>query len=184
MKKIKLSQITVVTSNENKLGEINEILGTNHKLSNIEIPEIQSLDVDEVITVKAKTAYEKIKRPVLVEDVSLEIKALKGLPGTFVKYFLNTLGTEGTVKLVGNLKTDTTVIGTVAIYNGTLLKIFKGKVIGTLSKKDRGTNGFGFDHVFIPKGYKKTYAEMPSMLKNKISHRAIALQKLREYLKI
>ena len=179
---MKLSDIVVVTTNPNKLAEINSILGTNHQVSKIDIPEIQSLDLDEVISHKAKAAYEKIRKPVMVEDVSLEIKSLNGLPGTFVKFFLNTLGTEGTVKLVSSQPTDTKVTAAVATYDGKNLKIFKGIVYGTLSPKDRGTGGFGFDKVFIPKGYDKTYAEMPQELKNRISHRAKALRKLRKFL--
>lgn len=179
---MKLTDLTVVTSNKNKLAEINQILGTNHKVSKLNIPEIQSLDLDEVITYKAKSAYQKIKKPILVEDISLEIKALKGLPGPFVKFFLQTLGTEGTVKLVGKAKTDTKVTAAVAIYDGKNLKIVKGIVYGTLTQKNRGINGFGFDKVFTPKGYKQTYAELPTKLKNKISHRAKALQKVKRYL--
>jgi|SRR3989344_3727154 len=179
---MKLSDLIVVTTNPNKLAEINQILGTNHKVSKVDIPEIQSLDLDEVITQKAKDAYEKIKKPVMVEDISLEIKALSGLPGTFIKFFLKTLGTEGTVKLVSDQPTDAKVTAAVAVYDGKNLKIFKGIVFGTLSKKDRGTSGFGFDKVFIPNGYKKTYAEMPPELKNKISHRAKATRKLKKYL--
>jgi non-canonical purine NTP pyrophosphatase (RdgB/HAM1 family) len=182
MNKLKLADLVVVTTNKNKLAEINEILGTNHKVSRLDIPEIQSLDLDEVITHKAKEAYAKIKKPVLVEDISLEIKALNGLPGTFVKFFLEKLGTEGTVKLVGKSKTDTTVTAAVAVYDGKDLNIFKGKVSGTLSKKNRGEGGFGFDKVFIPKGYTKTYAQMSPELKNKISHRALALKKLKQFL--
>jgi len=86
---MKLSDIVVVTSNKNKISEFNAIMGTNHKVSMLDIPEIQLLD--EIITHKAKAAFRLIKKPVLVEDISLEIKALKGLPGTFVKYFLNSL---------------------------------------------------------------------------------------------
>lgn len=179
---MKISDLTVVTTNQNKLAEINEILGTNHKVSKIDIPEIQSLDLDKVITAKAKAAYEKLKKPVLVEDISFNIHVLKGLPGPFVKFFMQTLGTEGTVKLVGKAKTDTTVVAAVAVYDGRKLKIFKGEVQGTLSRKNRGTSGFYFDKIFIPKGYKQTYAEMPSSLKNKISHRAKALQKVKDYL--
>lgn len=179
---MKLSDIVVVTSNKNKLREINSILGTDHKVSTIDIPEIQSLNLDEVISHKAKAAYAIIKKPVLVEDVSLNIKSLKGLPGPFVKFFLVTVGTEGTVKLLGKKPTDTTAIAAVAIFDGKNLKIFKGKVEGTLSKKDRGTNGFGFDKIFIPKGYKKTYAQMTPEQKNKISHRAKALKKLKAFL--
>lgn len=179
---MKISDLTVVTTNKNKLAEINEILGTNHKVSKIDIPEIQSLDLDEVIADKAKKAYQITGKPVLVEDISFNIHALKGLPGPFVKYFMQTLGTEGTVKLVGRAKTDTTVVAAVAIYDGRELKIFKGEVQGTLSRKNRGESGFYFDKIFIPKGYKQTYAEMPQELKNRISHRAKALRKLKLFL--
>lgn len=182
MNKIRLDDLRVVTTNEDKLAEINKILGTNHQVSNIDIPEIQSLDLDEVIAHKAKEAYRKIKKPVLVEDISLEIKSLNGLPGTFVKFFLERLGTEDTVKLVGKSKTDTTVTAAVAIYDGQNLEIFKGVVAGTLSKKNRGEHGFGFDKVFIPDGYAQTYAQMPAKVKNQISHRAIALKKVKKFL--
>jgi XTP/dITP diphosphohydrolase len=74
------------------------------------------------------------------------------------------------------------VTAALALYDGRHLKIFKGIVWGTLSKKNMGESGFGFDKVFIPKGYNKTYAQMDPKLKNKISHRAKALQKLKEYL--
>ena len=179
---MKISDLVVVTTSRDKLAEINEILGTNHKVSKLEIPEVQSLDLNEVITQKAKEAYKKIKRPVLVEDVSLEIKALKGLPGTFVKFFLSTLGTEGTVALVKNKKTDTKVTDAIAIYDGKNLQVFKGGVYGTLSPENKGQYGFGFDKVFIPKGYTKTYAQLPDQVKNSISHRALALKKVKKYL--
>lgn len=179
---MKISDLTFVTSNKNKVREVKEILGKVIKSKELYIPEIQSLNLDAVITHKAKEAYRKIKKPVLVEDISLEIKALNGLPGTFVKFFLERLGTEGTVKLIGKSKTDTTVRAAVAIYDGQNLKIFKGVVRGTLSKKNRGERGFGFDKVFIPNGYSKTFAQMRPDLKNKISHRAKALKKVKEYL--
>lgn len=179
---MKLSDLTVVTSSPDKLTEINEILGTNHKVSKIDIPEIQSLDLNEVITHKAKEAYQKLKKPVLVEDVSFEIKALKGLPGTFIKFFLKTLGTEGTVALVKGKNTDTKVTTAAATFDGKNLKVFKGAIYGTLSPKDRGEYGFGFDKVFIPKGYQKTLAQMQPSLKNKISHRAKVLEMVKKYL--
>jgi len=177
-----MSDFVVVTSNKNKLLEINQILSTKHKISKIEVPEIQSLNLDQVITQKAKAAYEKIKKPVLVEDISFEIQSLNGLPGPFVKFFLQRLGTEGTVKLIGNKSTKTKVTAALALYDGSKLKIFKGIVWGTLSRKNKGESGFGFDKVFIPKGYSKTYAEMDPELKNRISHRAKALAKLKKHL--
>ena len=182
MNKIQLSDLVVVTSSKDKLTEINQILGTNHKVSTLDIPEIQSLDLDEILIHKAKEAYYKIKKSVLVEDISFEIHALNDLPGPFIKFFLKTLGTEGTVKLLGKAKTDTTVTAGIAIYDGNSLKIFKGTVYGTLSSKNRGKYGFGFDKIFIPKGSAKTLGEMLPSLKNKISHRAIALKKVKQYL--
>ena len=182
MSKLTLSDLVVVTSSRDKLAEINEILGTNHKVSKLDIWEIQSLDLDEVIENKAKSAYQEIKKPVLVEDVSFEIKALGGLPGTFIKFFLKTLGTEGTVALVKGKDTATKVTTAAAIYDGENLKVFKGTIYGTLLPKNRGEYGFGFDKVFIPKGYKKTLAQMPPSLKNKISHRAKTLKKVLAYL--
>ena len=182
MNKIRLSDLVVVTSSKDKLAEINQILGTNHKVSTLDIPEIQSLDLDEILRHKAKEAYQQIKKPVLVEDISFHIHALHGLPGPFIKFFLNTLGTEGTVKLLGKAKTDTTVTAGVAIYDGKSLKIFEGTVYGTLSAKNKGKYGFGFDKIFIPEGYTITLGEMPPNLKNQISHRAIALNKVKRYL--
>ena len=181
--KDRLNKFIFVTSNKNKVREVTEILGSNIIIRELELTEIQSLDLDLVVSEKAKEAYAKIKKPVLVEDISLEIQALNGLPGTFVKFFLERLGTEGTVELVGKSKSDTTVTAAVAIYDGKILKIFKSTISGTLSKKDKGKNGFGFDKVFIPKGYKQTYAQMSSSLKNKISHRAKVLKKVKAYLK-
>lgn len=181
MNKIKLKDLIVISSNQGKIDEINHILGTNYKVSSVDIPEIQSLDLDEVITAKAKAAYAKIKKPVLVTDVSLEIDGLKGLPGPFVKFFIKTLGAEKTVQLVkGSRKTKVT--DAVAIYDGKNSKIFKGSVRGKVVPKARGTYGFGFDFVFIPDGFRQTYAQMKPDLKNKISHRAKALKKVKKFL--
>ena len=182
-KKIQLTDLVVVTTNPGKVAEINEILGTSHKTSSLNIPEVQSLDLDEVITQKAKAAYQILKKPVLVTDVSLEIEGLNGLPGTFVKFFLETLGTEGTVDLLKGKSKKTKATDAIAIYDGKTLKIFKGSAEGKVAPKDRGKNGFGFDKVFISRGYTKTWAELDTKVKNKISHRAIALQKLKKYLK-
>lgn len=182
MKKLKLEDIVVVTSNKNKLAEINSILGINHKVSKINVPEIQSLDLDEVITAKVKTAFSIIKNPVMVTDVSLELEGLKGLPGTFVKYFINTVGSDGIGALLNGRSKKAKAIEAEAIYDGKNLKIFKGSMKGHIISKNRGTNGFGFDRVFVPKGYEITFAQMPTSIKNKISHRAEALRKVKKYL--
>ncbi len=177
-----LKDLTFVTSNKNKVREIGQILGPEVRIRELDISEIQSLDLDQVVSAKAKAAFQVVKKPVVVEDVSFEIEALNGLPGTFIKFFMQRLGSEKTACLVGHEKTNTTVTAAVALYDGIKLKIFKGVTHGTLSKKDRGTSGFAFDHIFIPKGHKKTFAEMNAELKNKISHRAKAFRKLKRFM--
>lgn len=177
----KLSDFIFVTGNKNKIIEINEILGTHYEATKLDVPEIQSLDLSKVIDEKAKSAYLLIKKPVIVEDVSLQIKSLNGLPGTFAKYFLETLGTEGTVKLIGKKSKEAKVTDAIAIYDGKDMKIFKGSTKGKLVNNNRGENGFGFDKIFVPEGHKQTYAEMSPAEKNKISHRAKALRKLKTY---
>ncbi|MEK7580674.1 MAG: non-canonical purine NTP pyrophosphatase [Patescibacteria group bacterium] len=177
-----LKYFTFITSNKNKALEIRQILGPDIKIKELDLDEIQSLDIDKVIKAKAKAAYEIVKKPVVVEDISFEIKALNGLPGTFIKFFLMKIGTEGTVKLIGKNSSDTTVTAAIGAYDGQKLKIFKGVVKGTLSKTNKGESGFGFDRIFIPTGYNKTYAQLDPILKNKISHRAKALKKLSLYL--
>lgn len=177
-----LKNIIVVTSNKHKVAEINQILGTNYRVSPHDIPEIQSMDLDVVIAAKAKAAYELFKKPVLVTDVSLDLAALNGLPGPFVKFFVQTLGAGGTVKLIRGKSKKAVVTDALGLFDGKSLKIFKGKIEGTLADIPRGNSGFGFDVVFIPKGQKKTYAQMTESEKNEISHRSIALKKLKAYL--
>lgn len=178
----KIQDYIFITSNKNKALEIRQILGSSIKIKELDLDEIQSLDINKVIMAKAKAAYEIVKKPVVVEDISFEIKALNGLPGPFIKFFLMSIGTEGTVKLIGNNPSNTTVTAGIGAYDGQKLKTFKGVVKGTLSKTNKGESGFGFDRIFIPTGYKKTYAQMDPVLKNKISHRAKALEKLKTYL--
>lgn len=179
---MKLSDITVVTSNKYKIAEINSILGTNHKVSTFDIPEIQSMDLDEVITAKVKEAYKLLKKPVMVEDVSVDIKALKGFPGPLVKFFVSVLGADGIAKLLINKNTNTEITASVALYNGCNLKIIKEKIKGKIADKPRGSSGFGFDPIFIPNGHTKTFAQLTKKEKNKISHRGKVLQKVKKYL--
>ncbi len=178
----KISDYTFITSNKNKALEIRQILGPGIKIKELDLDEIQSLDIDKVIKAKAKSAYQIVQKPVIVEDISFEVKALNGLPGPFIKFFLMSLGTEGLVKLIGKNPSNTIVTAAIGAYDGHEIKIIKGVVKGTLSKTNKGESGFAFDKIFIPAGYKKTYAQLDKKIKNKISHRAKVLKKLKEYL--
>jgi inosine triphosphate pyrophosphatase len=175
------SPITIVTGNPNKLKELEKVLPASLKLTarKLDLDEIQSLDLHEIVRHKLRQAYEQVVGPVIVEDVSAELAKLNGLPGPFVKYFeqqlgkgaLYTLGGEGRVR----------IICTIGYYDGITEHIVDGVLEGRIVAP-RGEEGFGFDFVIIPDGYDKTMAELGLDVKNTISHRYQAAKALAEML--
>jgi XTP/dITP diphosphohydrolase len=115
--------------------------------------------VEEVAIHKAKQAYELLKEPVIVEDTGLYFEELNGLPGALVKFFVKKLTLEQICLLVKENR-KATAITCIAYFNGKELKTFKGETRGEIAKEPRGTNGFGWDPIFIPEGYNQTFAEI------------------------
>lgn len=172
-----------ITGNENKLREAIQILGVEMVSKNIDIKEIQDVDLEEVIRDKIRNAYKLIKKPVMVEDTGLFLNALNGFPGALIKQLLGRVGREGIVKLLKGFD-DKSVVAKCAVgftKDGKDLKVFIGEAEG-LIVSPRGESGFGWDPIFQPKGYEKTFAEMNSEEKNAISHRYKALKKFKWYL--
>ena len=175
--------LVVVTGNSSKASEIASITGRLVEPLDLEIREIQSLDVEEVAREKALEAYARVKKPVVVDDTGMTIRALGGLPGALVSWFLDTLGPEGLLKLVGETKDRSATVSTCVAYaDAHGARTFLGTVQGQLSTELRGANGFGYDPIFIPEGEVRTYAEMTPEEKNAISMRRLALAKLKEFL--
>jgi non-canonical purine NTP pyrophosphatase (RdgB/HAM1 family) len=179
-------KITFVTGNSEKLREVREILNDMEIVGeNIDLNEIQELDGKKVAISKAELAYGIIKKPLIVEDTSLYIKSWKGLPGTFNKWFMKTVGNEGILKMLSGFGDKSATAETVIVYkDDASLKIFDGITEGSISETIRGENGFGWDKIFVPKGSDKTQAELTASEKNGISSRRKALEKLKKYLKI
>ena len=129
------------------------------------------------------------------DDTGLEIEALNGDPGVYTarwagehcnpadnrKKALHEL--QGVTNRAARFRTVVTLIAFAAPAKEPLTTTFEGIVRGSISTEERGDGGFGYDPVFIPEGYEKTFAELPITLKNDISHRAKAMQKLADYLK-
>lgn len=177
-----LKKITFVTGNLEKLTEAKEILN-DFEIENIKIdlPELQG-ERNAVIKEKAKIACQKIGKPCFVDDTSLCFNSLKGLPGIYVKHFLDNIGREGLFNMLLAYE-DKSAQAVAAIAYCEPEKepiVFEGITNGNIVKP-RGDR-FGWDPIFEPKGYNKTYAEMTKEEKNKISHRKKALNRLREYL--
>jgi XTP/dITP diphosphohydrolase len=170
-----------VTSNKNKFFEAREILGFEIKQVKPEIPEIQSMDVKRVVEDKARKAFERIGKPVIVEDTALYIKSWNSFPGPLITWVIKTMGIEGICKFIGKDR-SAKAEACVCYFDGKRVKTFSGIVKGKISKKPKGARRFDWDMIFIPDGEKRTFAEMEIEEKNKISHRMKAFRKLKRHL--
>ncbi len=176
-------KIYFVTGNKNKIKEAQAIMPEIEGLD-LDLAEIQELNPQKILEAKLEEAKKyKPNCNLIVEDLSLEIEGMNGLPGPLIKWFLKSVGIEGVVKMAkmfGNQKTIARLTLGFANELGEN-KFFEGVVEGKIVEP-RGESDFGWDPIFVPEGFKKTYAEMGMEEKNKISHRKIALEKLKEYL--
>ncbi|MEK6952656.1 MAG: XTP/dITP diphosphatase [Nanoarchaeota archaeon] len=176
-------ELFFVTGNENKLREASKILGFDVKSAKIDVPEEQEIEVDKIIESKAKAAYEKVKQPVIVEDTGLYFEAMNGFPGALIKWVLKSIGNEGAVKMLNGHDHRNAYAKTgIGYFDGENFKIFSGIIKGKISEEPRGKNGFGWDMIFIPENYEKTFAEMTDEEKNNISMRKIAFENLKSFL--
>ncbi|KAK6541582.1 nucleoside triphosphate pyrophosphohydrolase ham1 [Orbilia ellipsospora] len=178
-----LEKITFVTGNAGKLAEVQAILGKYIKIENhgLDLEEIQG-SVEEVSAAKCRKAAEILKRPVLTEDTCLCFRALNGLPGPYIKWFLQGVGTEGLNKLLAGFEDKSAeAVCTFAFSEGPGCEplIFQGRTEGRIVCP-RGPAKFGWDPVFEYEG--QTYAEMDKDKKNSVSHRYKALEKFRVFL--
>lgn len=172
-----MNKIFLVTGNANKLEEWRRQLPSDIEIDSVDVdlPEIQSIDPEEIMADKAKRAYEATGKPVVVEDVSAGLEKLGGLPGPFVKFFIKKLGNDALYQLAGSEGESALVSCSIAYYDGNELVTVRGDVNGTIVQS-RGENGFGFDSNFVPTGHERTYAEMSGEEKDEVSHRSVAVK--------
>lgn len=176
-------KLTFITSNPSKAAQLSIHLDYPIEHVKVDLLEVQSLDLEEIIIHKAEEAYKIVKSPVLVEDTSLRFLSLGKLPGPLIKWFLIELGNDGLCNLlVGytNRKALAEVI--FCLYEGENYHLFNGSMSGTIATIPRGESGFGWDSIFIPSGYEQTWGEMNKKLQMKTSMRRIALKKMQMYI--
>ncbi|ONH22643.1 non-canonical purine NTP pyrophosphatase [Pseudofrankia asymbiotica] len=180
-----IERISLITGNEGKAAEYSTLLGIDVRAVKEDLIEIQSLDVAAVVERKVADAYAKLGGPVLVDDTGLTVNAWNGLPGALVAWFLDSVGTQGILDMTANLTDRAASVTTALGYadaNG--IRVVTGTLRGTLATEQRGTNGFGYDEIFVPAGGVLTFAQMSAEQKNLISHRRRAVDALRAELGI
>ncbi len=175
-------KLTVVTTNPSKAREVRQYFGGAIEIDHIplECPEYRSSDVSEIAREKAKFAYEKLKRPLIVDDTGFYINALNGFPGPYASYVQKTIGNDGIITLMVGVADRRAYFETaIAFANKNGIRVFKGTIHGQVVPP-RGTEGFGYDPIFEWEG--QTLAEMPPEKKAKVSHRGRALASFKNWL--
>lgn len=181
--KARFDKIAFITGNEGKAKYLSDYFHLPVERIKIDLPEIQSLDLKTIVEDKAKRAFEIVRKPVLVEDASLVFRALDNLPGPLIKWFFESIGTEGMCNLLDKYQ-DKRALAEVqfAIADKDGVHIFSGAIEGVISEKPRGEAGFGWDSIFVPEGRDKTRAEMTDFERHETSMRRLALEKMKKYL--
>lgn len=152
--------VTLITGNKGKAEYFGKFMGMEIEHMNLDLDEIQSLELKEIVKHKVMQAYKIAKKPVIVEDVGLEFKALGKLPGPFIKFFLKELKMQQLCDLVDGKSREATARCVVGYCDGDNIEMFEGELHGTIAKTPKGENGYGWDKIFIPDGYEITRAEM------------------------
>lgn len=166
-----------VTQSADKIAELEFILGESIESEYIELPEIQSVDLESVCREKARYAYKALgNHPVLVEDTGLFINAWNGLPGALTKWFLKTVDLDGISQMLNGFQDRSAVARTaVALYDGQSYRMFIGEVEGSISATPLGENGFGWDALFIPCDSNLSFGQMTLEEKTAYSMRRKAI---------
>ncbi|GAB6947388.1 XTP/dITP diphosphatase [Vulcanisaeta sp. JCM 16161] len=182
-------RIFFVTSNEAKFREaslvlkefgINLSIDTNHRKV-----EIQSDNLEDIVSNALRGICNgEVSDYFVVEDDGLFINKLNGFPGPYSSYVYKTIGLAGILKLMSGVDDRTAYFKSVVGLCGPKvdIKLFTGVVYGRIAVEPRGTEGFGFDPIFIPDGYDMTFAELGIDVKNRLSHRARAFRALGNWL--
>ena len=188
-------RIVFATNNQHKLSEIRQILGSRVEVlslkdigCDVDIPETGTT-LEENALQKAQYIYDHYHIDVFADDTGLEVDALNGAPGVYSARYAGGEGHDSEANMTKLLKElgdnnnrKARFRTVIALIQQDEVHKFEGIVNGQIIRERRGGEGFGYDPIFQPDGYDKTFAELGTDVKNQISHRARATQKLADYL--
>ncbi len=170
------------TSNTGKYAEMAALIPGTRQLP-CNLVEIQELDPRKVIAAKLREAARLVDGDILVDDTSLCMEGLNGLPGTLAGWFIKSMGDDGLSRLVlstGNVRAQARTVLGVHLYRTGEQQFFEGVLHGTIVPPT-GERGFGWDRIFQPTRSEKTFAQMTAGEKNAVSMRAIAARELARF---
>lgn len=177
-----MDEIVFITGNQNKADYVARYLGHPIKHEKVDLDELQSLDLHEIVRHKVRQAYRIVKKPVMVEDAALEFKALGGLPGPFIKFFLDSMSLKDIAGLVDGKDRSAITRCVVGYYDGTDEKYFEGFATGTVPEHPKEAGGYGFDPLFMHDGYDVSRSEMKQEDHDRTYFEIKPFGKLKEYL--
>jgi non-canonical purine NTP pyrophosphatase, rdgB/HAM1 family len=186
--------LVFASNNEHKIKEIKSLLGNSFSLLSLhdinireDIPE-EEPQIEGNALSKARFVFNATGMDVFADDTGLEIPSLNGLPGVYSARFAgenkdSSANIEKVLSMLGNTENREARFRTViALILEKKEYLFEGIVNGTIIREKKGTEGFGYDPIFLPDGKIRTFAEMELAEKNTVSHRARAFEKLKEFL--
>ena len=191
-------KLILATKNKGKVKEIREFFkGIKIELVSLnDFPEIEDIPetgstFEENAWLKAKAVFDRLQICALADDSGLEVDYLNGRPGVYSARYSGENATDESnrKKLLHELANvaehnrTARFICVMVLYDGIKKNIFRGICEGTIIEEERGTDGFGYDPLFVPEGFDKTFAELDIETKNIISHRGKALLKAKQYIK-
>jgi XTP/dITP diphosphohydrolase len=188
-------EIIFATHNQNKLLEVQALMPSHIELISLkdlgfeeDIPETSGTIAGNAIQ-KVEFLKDRFKQPIFADDTGLLVEALNGEPGVYsARYAGEQKNSDDNMDLLLEKLTDNNhraarFVTAIALNLGHCQVLFEGICEGTILRERKGTKGFGYDPIFQPNGFEKSFAEMSLTEKGTISHRAKALLKLIDYLK-
>ena len=176
--------VTFVSTNPGKFREVAAVLrpyGVRTRWKRRTLPEPQAETLEEVVGAKLD-AVRDLSGVVLVEDSGLFIPSLAGFPGVYSAHNLKTWKFAPILELLRGRSRRAYFRTVAGLQRGRRRALFSGEVLGAIADRPRGRQGFGYDPIFVPKGWDRTFAQAPAEAKNETSHRARALRKVGEAL--
>ncbi|MDR0541882.1 MAG: non-canonical purine NTP diphosphatase [Dysgonamonadaceae bacterium] len=187
-------QLIFATNNAHKLDEVRAVLGDNYCIRSLEdigccesIPET-AVTLEGNALLKAQFVCERYGDDCFADDTGLEVKALDNAPGVYSARYAGESKNPAANRqkllreLEGKADRSARFRTVIALIRGGEKYLFEGTVEGEIIREERGSAGFGYDSLFVPRGYTQTFAELGMEVKNAISHRAEAVNRLKQFL--